>query len=74
MNTECLPINTKGSRNVFCPHYSDCLDYVITKSWKNWNCNKCEHRQARDPMIDIPLTVGEISYYDLPLDIYRQIW
>lgn len=75
MNSECCPIGKKGARNVFCPNYSDCLDFVIQKSWKSWNCSQCRHQQSRDPMVDIPLTVSDsISYYDLPLDIYRQIW
>lgn len=33
-------------RNVFCPHYSDCLDQAV-ETGKNFNCGGCKHEYER---------------------------
>ncbi len=31
----------KVKRNVFCLHYSECLDYTIRKKWPGFSCQSC---------------------------------
>jgi hypothetical protein len=33
-----------GKRNIFCPHYSECLDFVVREQWISWGCKDCSHR------------------------------
>jgi hypothetical protein len=74
MNPKCNPVHKKGNRNVLCPYYIDCLDYAIEKSWAYWGCADCQHRLTQGAGAEIQLTVGDsIAYYDLPLEIYREI-
>lgn len=30
------------SRNVFCRHYSECLDHAIRMDWPGFSCGNCE--------------------------------
>jgi hypothetical protein len=74
MNPKCNPVHKKGNRNVLCPYYIDCLDYAIEKSWAYWGCADCQHRLTQGAGAEIQLTVDDsIAYYDLPLEIYREI-
>ena len=74
MNSKCTPVHKKGNRNVLCPHYGDCLDHAIEKAWDCWDCCDCEHRFSQETQPEIRSTVsGSIAYYDLPLEIYREI-
>ncbi|MEW6667959.1 MAG: hypothetical protein AB1512_22335 [Thermodesulfobacteriota bacterium] len=60
------PAPEQGSRNVYCPHYSECLDKVIKRGWTGWHCHLCGERfnQAAEP--ELALSVGEsFAYYDL---------
>jgi len=74
MNPKCNPVYIKGNRNVFCPYYGGCLDYAIEKSWTYWDCGEYQDRLTQGARLETPLTVGDsIAYYDLPLEIYREI-
>ncbi len=52
MRKRCTPHQQKGERNLFCDHYSDCLDYVIQKGWPDWDCTRCVYKR---------------TYYDKPI-------
>jgi len=74
MNPKCNPVRRKGNRNVFCPYYGDCLDSAIEKSWAYWDCADCQHSLTQGAGVEAQLTVGHsIAYYDLPLEIYREL-
>ena len=37
------PLNRKGSKQVDCPFYVDCLTYAVNQRWDYWSCGKCEN-------------------------------
>ena len=43
------PLRNDGERNVFCPHYSGCLDYACKRYWDFWSCEYCAHRKNSKP-------------------------
>lgn len=74
MNSTYNPIHKKGERNVFCPYYGDCLNYVIEMSWNYWDCCDCQHRLNEGAREEIQFTTSDsIAFYDLPLEVYREI-
>jgi hypothetical protein len=28
-------------RNLYCTHYSDCLQFAARKGWRDWSCTEC---------------------------------
>jgi hypothetical protein len=63
---ELNPTRDHGSRNVFCPYYSDCLDMVIKKGWVSWHCHLCGERFNQAARPEFALNVAHsIAYYDL---------
>ena len=59
------PIPDQGSRNIFCPNYSACLDKVIKKGWMSWDCRPCGERFNQTARPEFALTVNHsIAYYD----------
>ena len=70
MNPMCNPTHKNGDRNVFCPHYGDCLDYAIQKTWEYWECSDCQHRLTVEARPEIQSKGDDIiEYLDLPLEI-----
>ncbi len=66
MEVQLNPAPRKGKRNVFCPHYSDCLNTAVLRQWSHWNCADCDHRANREAEPEIPLHVNYgIAYYEL---------
>jgi len=66
MDQNHCPIYTKGSRNVFCPYYSDCLDHAIKNSWEYWSCSDCQQKRKRKVPADILLSSSNADpYYSL---------
>ncbi|MBW1723112.1 MAG: hypothetical protein JRJ78_13785 [Deltaproteobacteria bacterium] len=67
------PVYKKGERNALCPHYGECLDEAIAKSWNYWHCLECPYKSSRDPSIDLLSTIeGAISYYELPTGLWEE--
>jgi hypothetical protein len=57
--------NNEGGRNLFCSHYSDCLDHAITKVWDSWNCAECQFKNEVCPQeAKIPVYSDDIAYYE----------
>jgi CheY-like chemotaxis protein len=56
-NTERNPVRRQGSRNVFCPFYTECLDDAIKGSWRDWDCGDCPHKlnhqNEPDPLLAV---------------------
>jgi hypothetical protein len=30
-------------RTLKCPHYRECLNFVVKQGWLGWSCVRCEH-------------------------------
>lgn len=70
MKSKCNPAHKKADRNVFCPHYGDCLDYAIEKAWGYWGCKDCKQRFNEAARPEFRFTVNDaIEYFELPLEI-----
>lgn len=48
MRTCRKPVQTKGYRNVFCPHYRKCLDHASKRHWEYWTCSHCRHKHLQE--------------------------
>jgi hypothetical protein len=71
MNHKMKPIHKPGERNIYCPYYSECLDYVIQHSWETWNCSQCPCRFIQQPNTDYGYEACDTDpAYDLPLQVY----
>jgi hypothetical protein len=62
MDQQARPINKRGERNIYCPHYKDCLDYAVECSWPSWNCSECPYKTVQT----MPECELEINNEDLP--------
>lgn len=31
----------ESHRNLFCPHYDDCLDSAVKRGWMSFTCERC---------------------------------
>ena len=72
--TRGKPVRRTGDRNIFCPHYGECLDYVVANGWRDWDCSDCEYRTTEESILDMPMRTSEaFPYYELPLEIYLKI-
>ena len=68
------PCHKKGERNIFCPHYCNCLDFAIKKSWDFWACLDCRFKENRQYMEDFPYTNGDaVLYHSLPPEIFLKV-
>ena len=70
MKPKYNPVHKRTDRNVFCPHYGECLDYAIKKSWEFWGCCDCREKfnQAAGPEFRFTVSDGT-EYFHLPLGI-----
>ncbi len=60
------PVWKKGKRNVFCCYYSDCLDEVIKKDWKDWVCQECPYQTNVDNAPELPYGINHsVAYYEI---------
>jgi hypothetical protein len=72
MNQECSPMNKTGNRNVLCPHYNDCLDYIVARSWKDWDCSDCRNKMNQESITDFPLTCDDsLPHYEIPFELFH---
>ena len=74
MSIKRRPVCKKGERNVLCPHYSDCLDEAVKKSWQYWDCGECRYKSIQESSFEMMRSVNDsVAYYDLPTKIYAKI-
>ena len=67
------PVPVNGERNIFCPHYCDCLDHASKNHWEYWGCQDCAHKQETEPVADVPLSLQNTDpYYSLPPSLYQK--
>ncbi len=57
----------KGRRNVYCPHYTGCLDLAIIKNWFGFSCARCSWREVQET----PEVLYLGGYYRLLKRIFR---
>lgn len=68
------PVFKKGERNLFCPHYCECLDFAIMKSWEYWACFDCRHKMDIQILDEYPATNSEtVLYHTLPQEFYLRV-
>ena len=66
-------LHRKGDRNPFCPHYADCLDEAVERTWSFWDCSECPYKSTRDPGFDLTNRSSDVvPYYDLSPDIHSE--
>jgi len=68
------PLQKSGDRNLFCTHYSDCLDHAAKRHWKYWSCFNCAYKHISQPGVSGPITAKETAlFYTLPQEIYQKV-
>ena len=71
MEKDRSPVHAKGYKNVFCPHYRNCLDHASEKYWNYWNCMDCRYKCAQESVTDVFVSkAGTNPYYSISPDIY----
>jgi len=64
------PIEERGRRNVYCPHYGACLDHAVSQAWDVWRCGKCQYRSVKEPREEIFYgNEGTVAYYSLSQEV-----
>lgn len=72
MKRKPKPIIGSGHRNVFCPFYGECLDNAVKKSWPDWECGNCRHKDTEECHPDSHFTASNaVDFYELPVDLDR---
>lgn len=67
------PVHMNGSRNVFCPYYSDCLNHAAKRHWEYWACFECQYQQEQNFNADVRLfSVNDTTYYSLSPSFYQK--
>jgi hypothetical protein len=69
MDGNRMPGPKRGERNIFCPYYSECLNYAVKKAWVHWTCLQCGQRFEREPLEEGAFTSQDtVCYYDVLLE------
>jgi hypothetical protein len=66
MEPKANPVCRPGQRNIYCPYYSKCLDYVSGSEWEFWDCSCCPNITKRcSATKDNETTFAQnIAFYD----------
>ena len=60
------PVHDYGEKNIFCPHYSACLDHAVLKSWDSFMCDECVYRLTKERLKNVQILRHDDSpYYTL---------
>ncbi len=74
MNQNPNPIRKNGNRNIFCPHYGDCLSHAAKLHWESWACFDCHYKQMKATGVEGPFLSGDTTpYYTISSEVYRQV-
>jgi hypothetical protein len=57
------PLKRTGNRNVLCAFYDECLDDAIERSWRDWDCDECQHKLNHNNPPDVLLMLTESMGY-----------
>jgi hypothetical protein len=67
---EFNPGRKGGKRNIFCPHYAECLDFAVQEQWVSWGCKNCEHRFNESGRAELESGVEHaVPYYEVGIRI-----
>ena len=70
MSANCNPIHHKGKRNLYCPHYRNCLDHASKNHWEFWACQDCAHLNETKSATEVLLSPHNADlYYSLSPNI-----
>jgi len=65
--------NKTDQKNVYCPHYSRCLDEAAKEYWHSWDCSGCAYKSTVQPL-KIDQGAGGLSLYgEVPSQICRRV-
>lgn len=74
MNQNPNPVRKNGTRNLFCPYYSGCLDHAAKRHWEYWACFDCSNQLMREAGMEGPFSSGDSSpYYSISPEIYLKV-
>jgi hypothetical protein len=68
------PIHKSGNRNLYCPYYEGCLDHAVESRWRYWDCCECAHKSKQESITGIQTVSDPNVYYELPANIYAELW
>ncbi|MCE5334730.1 MAG: hypothetical protein LLG06_09065 [Desulfobacteraceae bacterium] len=73
----CTAVESCGmvSRNVFCRHYSKCLDHAILMGWPGFSCESCQccdpDRLEGDRLNDDHARCLALAFVSGAVDVFR---
>ena len=71
MRAKLNPLHEQGKKNVFCPHYRECLSYACSNYWAYWSCLDCEHRREKESITGVFLSPQNSDpYYSISPSLY----
>ena len=73
MKRKLNPIYKKGSRNIFCPYYRECLNSAALKAWDYWTCFDCHYKRIESACTEGPYTCDDALPYRVPQEIYLKV-
>jgi hypothetical protein len=66
------PVPESGYRNLFCVHYSQCLDFAILSAWDTWACSRCTNKKQVQVFDDFPASNRDAAlYHELPGEFHK---
>ena len=66
------PVPGSGYRNLFCAHYSQCLDFAIMRAWESWACSECTHKKQVQIFDNFPAANRDVAlYHELPGEFHK---
>ena len=60
-------------KNVYCPHYGQCLDQAAKEYWPSWDCSECPYKSTVQPLKIDQGTGGMDLYGQVPSHICRRV-
>ncbi len=68
------PVHRSGKRNLYCPHYDQCLTHAAKYFWRFWDCSDCFYRNVAESITQINYGSDSMSSaYSLPVEISRKL-
>ena len=74
MKATLSPICKKGERNLYCPHYDDCLDHAVDLKWKTWSCSECSFKLIQEATHAVRTVNDSNILYELPPNLNTEMW
>ncbi len=66
------PIHKLGDRNLYCPHYGECLDHAVDHRWSSWDCSECLHKSTQESVCSVFTVPDPDPFYELPDRIHGE--